>query len=147
MKLFTIGFTQKSAQRFFELIKENKIELLLDIRLNNSSQLAGFSKGNDLAYFLNELCNCEYKHALEFAPTEKILSAYKNKEINWESYKKEYASLITLRSVISEFEELFVQHKSICLLCSEPTYEHCHRGILASLIVNAYPQTEIRHLE
>lgn len=146
MNLYTIGFTQKSAQQFFKLIKENEIELLLDIRLNNTSQLAGFSKGNDLEYFLKELCNCDYKHALEFAPTENILNAYKKKEIKWDSYTKEYASLITSRNVVPEFDELFNQYKSICLLCSEPTHEHCHRGVLASLIIDAYPLAEVKHL-
>lgn len=146
MNLYTIGFTQKSAQQFFKLIRDNKIDLLLDIRLNNSSQLAGFSKGNDLEYFLKELCDCDYKHTLEFAPTENILNAYKNKEINWESYTSEYTSLITFRNVVPDFEELFNQYKSICLLCSEPTHDHCHRGVLASLISNAYPLAEVKHL-
>ncbi len=70
MKIYTIGFTQKSAKQFFELIKKNNINILLDIRLNNKSQLAGFTKGDDLEYFLSEICNCEYKHCLEYAPTK-----------------------------------------------------------------------------
>ena len=73
MILFTIGFTQKSAETFFELIKENQIELLIDVRLNNKSQLAGFSKGTDIDYFLKEICNCKYMHCQEYAPTKEIL--------------------------------------------------------------------------
>lgn len=146
MKLYTIGFTQKSAQQFFELIKSNKIGLLLDIRLNNSSQLAGFSKGNDLKFFLKEICNCDYKHALEFAPTEDILNSYKKKQINWATYNDKYTSLIMGRDVLLEFEELFLHYESICLLCSEPTHEQCHRGILANMIIGVYPRVELKHL-
>ena len=147
MNLYTIGFTQKSAQQFFTLIKTNGIDLLLDIRLNNSSQLAGFSKGSDLAYFLKELCNCDYKHAIEFAPTDAILNAYKRKEIDWETYSKEYTSVINSRYVLSNFAELFRQYKSICLLCSEPTHDRCHRGILASMVNEMLPQITVMHLE
>ena len=77
MKVYTIGFTQKSAQEFFELLKTNKIRLLVDIRLNNASQLAGFTKGNDLKYFVKQICNSEYLHLLELAPTKDILDGYK----------------------------------------------------------------------
>lgn len=146
MNLYTMGFTQKSAQQFFKLISDNKIELLLDIRLNNSSQLAGFSKGSDLEYFLKVICNCDYIHALEFAPTEKILNTYKKKEISWETYTKEYTTLINNRDVIKEFDIRFSRYNSICLLCSEPTHDQCHRGILARLIINAYPLVEVKHL-
>jgi len=146
MNLYTIGFTQKSAQQFFKLIRDNGIELLLDIRLNNSSQLAGFSKGADLAFFLKEICNCDYIHALEYAPTERILNAYKKKEINWETYASEYITLINSRDVIEEFDTRFSRYNSICLLCSEPTHDQCHRGILARLIIKAYPLVEVKHL-
>ena len=77
MKIYTMGFTQKSAETFFERIKENKIELLIDIRLNNQSQLAGFAKGRDLKYFLDKLCQCGYAHELRFAPEKKLLDEYK----------------------------------------------------------------------
>ena len=146
MNLYTIGFTQKSAQQFFKLIRDNKIELLLDIRLNNSSQLAGFSKGADLAFFLKEICNCDYIHVLEYAPTEKILNAYKKKEINWETYTIEYTTLINNRDVIKEFDKRFSRYNSICLLCSEPTHENCHRGILANLILDHKQELIIKHL-
>jgi uncharacterized protein (DUF488 family) len=146
MNLYTIGFTQKSAEQFFKLISDNKIELLLDIRLNNSSQLAGFSKGSDLVYFLKVICNCDYIHALEFAPTEKILNAYKKKEISWETYTEEYTTLINNRDVIKEFDKRFSRYNSICLLCSEPTHEKCHRGILASQIGKTFPEINVFHI-
>lgn len=146
MNLYTIGFTQKSAEQFFNLISDNRIELLLDIRLNNSSQLAGFSKGPDLAFFLKEICNCDYVHALEFAPSEDILHAYKKKEINWETYTKDYTSLIMRRGVISEIDKLFLRYKAICLLCSEPASNNCHRGILAKLILERDRDVIVKHL-
>ena len=93
MNLYTIGFAQKTASMFFELMKENNIDLLLDIRLNNKSQLAGFTKGQDLKYFLSEICNCDYIHYLYYAPTKDILDDYKHKKISWEQYEERYINL------------------------------------------------------
>ncbi len=90
MIIYTIGFTQKTAKQFFNHIHSNGIELLIDIRLNNSSQLAGFTKGADLKYFLSEICHCEYLHCIEFAPTKKILDDYRSKKISWAEYEKQY---------------------------------------------------------
>ena len=97
MNLYTIGFTKKSARAFFELLKKIEIELLLDIRLNNKSQLAGFTKGDDLCYFLSEICNCKYRHCLEYAPTKDILDGYKKKNISWNEYEEMYTNLILKR--------------------------------------------------
>jgi len=94
MTIYTIGFTEKSAEQFFEIIKSNSIDLLVDIRLNNKSQLAGFTKGENLAYFLQEICGCSYKHFPKLAPTKEILNDYKNKKISWNKYTKLYHSLI-----------------------------------------------------
>lgn len=98
MKLFTIGFTQKSAEKFFGLLKEHKIELLVDIRLNNKSQLAGFTKGDDLGFFLQEICHCQYVHADEYAPTKEILDDYKKKKISWADYVEQYTALMKRRN-------------------------------------------------
>ncbi len=140
MKIYTIGFTQKPAKRFFELIKEHNINILLDIRLNNKSQLAGFTKGDDLEYFLSEICNCEYKHYIEFAPTKDILNDYKNKHITWDEYVVRYTKLITQRGEYSNFTNEFSGYENICLLCSEPNPEKCHRRLIADLIVGYGPQ-------
>lgn len=146
MNLYTIGFTQKSAKDFFERIKANKIELLIDIRLNNKSQLAGFTKGNDLEYFLSEICKCKYKHCLEFAPTKDILDGYKKKRITWDQYVEMFNALMFKRGDYKKFVDKFSEYKNICLLCSEPTPERCHRRLLAELIATTDNQIVIKHI-
>jgi uncharacterized protein (DUF488 family) len=146
MIVYTIGFTKKSASLFFELIKQNHIELLLDIRLNNASQLAGFSKGSDLQYFLKVICGTEYFHCLEFAPTKRLLEDYKNKKISWLEYESGYNSLLDNRGAIDSFIEQFANFTRISLLCSEATAEHCHRRLLAEKIQEKFPSVEVVHL-
>lgn len=147
MKLFTIGFTQKNAEKFFSLLKTNQIDLLLDVRLNNKSQLAGFTKGEDLRFFLSEICHCEYKHCLEFAPTKEMLDSYKKNLLTWDGYVEQYNALMVKRAKYIDFSERFSKYENICLLCSEPTPERCHRRLLAELIVGAAVQPiPIRHL-
>ena len=146
MNLFTIGFTQKSAKTFFELIKTNHMDLLIDIRLNNKSQLAGFTKGEDLKYFLSEICGCEYVHCLEYAPTKEILDGYKQKHISWKEYEEKYNELIMKRGNHRNFQTKYAAYENICLLCSEPTAEHCHRRLAAELIAKHNPQVIITHL-
>ena len=99
VKIYTIGFTQKSAEKFFGLLKENNIKTLLDVRLNNASQLAGFAKGRDLGYFLKEILGATYIHDLEFAPTKDILNNYKKKIITWDDYEKQYNMLLDKRII------------------------------------------------
>ena len=96
INLFTIGFTKKSAEDFFTLLKKNKVKKLIDVRLNNISQLAGFTKKDDLRYFLKQICDIDYYHISEFAPTEDILKRYKNKYIKWEQYEKEFMVLMKI---------------------------------------------------
>ena len=146
MTLYTIGFTQKSAKQFFELIKKNKINMLVDIRLNNKSQLAGFTKGNDLNYFLSEICNCLYQHGVEYAPTKTILDDYKKKRISWDEYVNMYIPLINGRNAVNKFWNDFGSYENVCLLCSEPTPEHCHRRLLAEVIAASNPQISVKHI-
>ncbi len=147
MNIFTIGFTQKSANKFFELIKNNGIDILLDIRLNNKSQLAGFTKGDDLKYFLSEICKCEYRHCLKYAPNKEILDDYKKKRIGWEEYVLRYTDLMTVRGDYLRFENEFSNYSNICLLCSEPKPDNCHRRLLAGIIANsASSKTTIKHI-
>ena len=134
MNLFTIGFTQKSAQQFFNLIKSNNIDMLVDIRLNNKSQLAGFTKGDDLQYFLGEICNCKYQHCVEYAPTKELLDDYKKKKISWDDYVDTYIPLIIKRNGITKFIDRFNKYNNVCLLCSEAEPTQCHRRLLAELI-------------
>ena len=146
MVLYTIGFTQKSAQQFFELIKSNSIDMLVDIRLNNKSQLAGFTKGADLRYFLGEICNCKYQHCIEYAPTKDILDSYKKKAISWDEYVRQYIPLMQKRNAVQMFAERFAKYRAVCLLCSEPTPENCHRRLLSEMIVAEYPETTVKHI-
>lgn len=147
MTVYTIGFTQKTARCFFELIGTHNIELLLDIRLNNKSQLAGFTKGEDLQYFLSEICHCGYQHCLEYAPTKEILSDYQKKNITWGEYVERYTALIEERSSNGDFWKPFYSHGRVCLLCSEPTPERCHRRLLAELLAAHVPEkVEIVHI-
>lgn len=141
-----MGFAQKSAKDFFELIKRNEIELLVDIRLNNKSQLAGFTKGNDLKYFLSEICGCKYQHCLEYAPTKEILDGYKNKKITWDKYVELYNDLIMQRGDYKIFTSNFSDFQNICLLCSEPTAMQCHRRLAAEIVAEANSQIVIKHI-
>lgn len=149
MKLYTIGFTKKTAEKFFNLLRDNNIKILLDIRLNNSSQLAGFTKGDDLRFFLSEICNADYKHDIDFAPTKEILDAYKSKTKSWNEYEEEFIQLLNQRNVSSKLNN---SYKSLidgmCLLCSEATPEQCHRRLVAEYIRNTMSDShvEIVHL-
>lgn len=145
MIIYTIGFTKKSAERFFDLLKEHKVRRIIDIRLNNSSQLAGFSKGNDLNYFLKAILNIDYQHNPDLAPTQEILDGYKKKQISWNEYEKEFLNLIKDRnpSVLNELDTL----DSSCLLCSEEKPDQCHRRLVAEYMkYNSDKQIEIIHL-
>lgn len=146
MKIFTMGFTQKSAEQFFGLVSSNEIELLIDVRLNNQSQLAGFTKGRDLEFFLNKICNCKYEHNIIFAPTKEILNDYKKQQITWEEYVVQYNLLIEKRNVEKVFLKKYTEFNKILLLCSEATAENCHRRLLAERLKNCVANVDIIHL-
>ena len=145
MNLYTIGFTQKTARQFFELIKTNNIDIVVDIRLNNKSQLAGFSKGDDLEYFLAEICECKYAHCDEYAPTKTLLDDYKKKKTTWDDYTTTYIPLIKKRNGVAKFIEQFGKYNNICLLCSESSPMQCHRRLLAEMVQEVIPVT-IKHI-
>jgi uncharacterized protein (DUF488 family) len=132
LNLFTIGFTQKSAERFFGLLATNSVKKLIDTRLNNTGQLAGFSKRDDLKYFCSTILSTEYIHWHESAPEETMLSAYKNKKITWTDYAAEYLAMLERRKVESSMS--LVASGDACLLCSEAKPHHCHRSILADYL-------------
>ena len=142
--LFTIGFTKKKAEEFFKLIKKNNIKCLIDIRLNNVSQLAAFAKRDDLKYFLKHLCNCEYKHMPEIAPTKEILDGYKKKQISWDKYVVQYNTLIKKRKIESKLS--LSELDGSCFLCSEPTADMCHRRLAAEYLKKRYKELKIKHL-
>lgn len=145
MNIYTIGFTKKSAEQFFNIIKDNNISKVYDIRLNNSNQLAGFSKGRDLEYFLRTISNVEYSHEVIFAPTKEILDNYKKKNITWSEYEQLYINLLQKRDIYRYIETNDILKDNICFLCSEPEEKECHRRLLVEYISNMY-NIKIKHL-
>lgn len=142
--IFTIGFTKKDAAEFFGLINKNRIKLLVDVRLNNKSQLAGFTKENNLRYFLKELGDCSYEHKPEWAPGKQILDDYKKKIIEWHSYEKQYIALLESQNIVRSLD--LTLYNNSCLLCSEPSPEQCHRRLLAEYLQKKFSNVIIRHL-
>ncbi|ATZ61346.2 MAG: DUF488 domain-containing protein [Methanosarcinales archaeon Met12] len=144
MKIYAIGFTKKSAKEFFEVLKRNNIEQIIDIRLNNTSQLAGFTKKDDLVYFLKELCDIDYYHFKFLAPTKEIRDRYiKSKE--WDVYANEYIELLESRKVIDKLDKPFFERRT-CFLCSEASADHCHRRLLAEYLKEHWDDVKVVHL-
>jgi uncharacterized protein (DUF488 family) len=146
-KLYTIGFTKKSAQKFFELLENNNVNIIIDIRLNNTSQLSGFAKYPDIAFFLKRLSNIDYLHDFKFSPTEEILKGYKNKLLTWQDYVESFEKLMVKREIdkhiVNKYSDCL--EKNYCLLCSEDTHENCHRN-LVSAIFNEIFDIDLKHL-
>jgi uncharacterized protein (DUF488 family) len=145
MEIYSIGFTQKSAGEFFGALRAHGIERLLDVRLNNTSQLAGFAKQSDLAYFLREICGIDYEHEPLLAPTQEILDAFKKHKGSWDVYTEAYLELIRSRKVESVLSRDSFLKKTV-LLCSEPTAEHCHRRLALEYMQSHWEGVTIRHL-
>ena len=143
MTVFTIGYAQKTAEKFFEAIRSNEIDVLIDVRRYNTSQLAGFAKGRDLEYFLSRICNCAYIWATQFAPTAALLDDYKKNRISWNEYEQVYRKLLDGQD-LRFFKDY--ENKRICLLCVEYSPERCHRRLLAERVAEEYPSAEVRHL-
>ncbi|MTJ50410.1 DUF488 domain-containing protein [Dolichospermum sp. UHCC 0259] len=145
INLFTIGFTQKKAEQFFETLIKAGVKRVIDTRLNNVSQLAGFAKKPDLQYFLQKIGGIEYIHILDLAPTKDILDAYKKKEITWDSYEQKFNHLITQRQIEKKLS-IDIIDKS-CLLCSELKPHNCHRRLVAEYLqINLEKNIKIHHL-
>jgi uncharacterized protein (DUF488 family) len=145
MKTYTIGFTQKNAQRFFTLIKHNNVARIIDIRLNNISQLAGFAKRDDLKYFLSELCDADYIYIKELTPTKDILNAYKKKEIAWDVYEDKFLNLMSRRNVERAIDKSILENG--CLLCSEHEPHYCHRRLVVEYLNQSWStEIEVVHL-
>ena len=144
MRIFTIGFTKKPARRFFELLRTSGARRVIDVRLNNVSQLAGFAKRDDLAYFLAEICGMDYVHLPELAPTKQMLDDYKKRRGDWSTYEARFLDLMRARRV-----ERTVARKILadgCLLCSESTPEHCHRRLVTEYLDRHWGGLQITHL-
>lgn len=129
--VYTIGFTQKKAVNFFETIQKNNVELVIDIRLNNTSQLAGFAKYPDIEFFLNKINGVRYIHDKKFAPDEATLKRYKKGLIKWDEYIVEFEQTMYQREILEHIKAQYYMENSICLLCSEASHDKCHRSLVA----------------
>jgi len=145
IRLLTMGFTKKTAQQFFEILKKNKVKKLVDIRINNTSQLAGFAKGPDLAYFLKEINGIPYEYIPDFAPTKELLSDYQNKKIDWAAYQKVFRKLIESRNIAAKYN--VKDFDNACFLCSEELPTQCHRRLLVEFFKEINPEIKIVHLK
>jgi uncharacterized protein (DUF488 family) len=141
----TIGFTGKTAQEFFDLLKNAEVRTVLDIRLSNTSQLAGFAKKQDLPFFLDRLCGAAYREMPELAPEPDLFKRYKAKELTWDDFAAAYVELIAKRRVESSLDvDLF---RSACLLCSEHLPHHCHRRLALEYLNSRWnSRLKITHL-
>ncbi|HXR37010.1 MAG TPA: DUF488 domain-containing protein [Candidatus Binataceae bacterium] len=144
MKIFTIGFTKKSAETFFIRLINAEVKRLIDVRLNNVSQLAGFTKRNDLRYFTKVICNIEYVHVPDLAPTQDILDHYKKQRGDWALYERQFLDLMRSRYVEDKLSRAMFDGG--CLLCSEETPNHCHRRLVAEYLKQKWGDVEIEHI-
>lgn len=146
MKLFTAGFTQKSAEEFFQLLRTHGVKKLVDIRVNPHGQLAAFAKQADLPYFLQELADgCRYQHQPDLAPTKEILKEYRT-DGDWARYTARFEALMDERGIPQTLDRADFEDGPCCLLCSEATPEQCHRRLVAERLAAAWPDVEVIHL-
>ncbi|MFL6140668.1 MAG: DUF488 family protein [Labedaea sp.] len=144
MKIHTIGFTKKSAEKFFGLLRASGAATLVDVRLNNVSQLAGFAKRDDLKYFLNELCGMAYAHRPDLAPTQPMLDEYKKHGSGWETYEERFLDLMRRRGIEDSVPQDLLDNA--VLLCSEDKPHHCHRRLVAEYLAQRWDSVTIEHL-
>jgi uncharacterized protein (DUF488 family) len=145
MILYTIGFTKKTARQFFELLKINGVQRVVDIRLHPGGQLAGFTKKDDLRYFLEELLACDYVHLPILAPAEELLKTYRN-DHNWQKLELYFEALMDQRGIPAALDRRLFEEKVCSLLCSEATPEHCHRRLVAERLARSWKGVETIHL-
>jgi len=144
MRVFTIGFTKTSAESFFTRLQQAGVRTVLDVRLNNVSQLAGFAKKDDLRYFLRALGGIEYVHQQEFAPTQEMLDAYKKQKGAWAEYEQRFLGLMAERRIEEAVPRAALD--GACLLCSEDKPHHCHRRLVVEYLRDKWGDLEIIHL-
>jgi uncharacterized protein (DUF488 family) len=144
MKIFTIGFTKKSAEAFFTRLKNSGAKRLIDVRLNNVSQLAGFTKKDDLRYFMGVICDMEYVHLPLLAPTQDILDAFKKQKGDWNVYERQFLDLMKERHIEDRVSREMLDGG--CLLCSEEKPRRCHRRLVAEYLGEKWDNVEIVHI-
>ena len=144
MKIFTIGFAKKSAKQFFTRLMQPGLVRVVDIRLHNVSQLAGFTKKDDLRFFLRAICDIDYVHMPQLAPTQEIFDEYKKKGGDWATYERRFQALLAERRIDGSLDRTLMD--GACLLCVEPTPDHCHRRLIAEYLREKWEDVEVLHL-
>jgi uncharacterized protein (DUF488 family) len=145
MEIYTIGFTKRTASEFFGALKRAGIKCLLDVRLNNVSQLAGFTKRDDLPFFLKEICGAEYVHQPLLAPTQDMLDAYKKRKGSWQEYENHFLALMKERKIEDRIDRSIFSAPT-ALLCSETSADHCHRRLVLEYLEQEWGNLKIVHL-
>lgn len=145
MEICTVGFTKHSAEEFFESLRFAGVEQLIDVRLNNSSQLAGFAKKDDLTYFLRQICAIDYSHELLLAPTAELLTRYRKGEESWEEYERGFCDLMAQRRIEQVLPRSLFDRRT-ALLCSEHSPEHCHRRLVVEYLNDHWGGVTAVHL-
>jgi uncharacterized protein (DUF488 family) len=144
MRIFTIGFTKKSARDFFGKLKQSGVRRLVDVRLNNVSQLAGFAKKDDLRFFAEAISNIGYLHLPQLAPTQEMLDTYRKAKGGWPNYERQFLELMSQRKIETEVQKDVIDGG--CLLCSEETPDRCHRRLVAEYLSEKWGGVEIEHI-
>ncbi|MEW6662093.1 MAG: DUF488 family protein [Bacillota bacterium] len=145
MEVYTIGFAQKAAEEFFGALRRVGIKRLVDVRLNNTSQLAGYTKARDLPFFLRELCGIEYRYEPLLAPSQAILDAYKKEKGSWQEYENQFLALMAQRRVEEKIPQSLLDIPTV-LLCSEANANHCHRRLVLEYLQEKWGGLKIIHL-
>lgn len=140
--LYTIGFTKKNARQFFTLLRNAGVKKLIDIRISNSSQLAGFAKGQDLEFFVKELCDADYVHIVDLAPTKELLKDYQAKKIDWNGYVSIFNRLLEQRHIAERYS--VNDFDKACFLCTEDTPEKCHRRLVVEYLKKNNPDKDVK---
>lgn len=144
ISIYTIGFTKKSAEQFFGKLADAGVRRVIDTRLNNRSQLAGFAKQEDLRYFLKAIAGIDYVHLPLLAPTQELLAEYKKRGGSWDVYEQQFLRLMNERKIETELSRDLLD--SSCLLCSEHKPQHCHRRLVAEYLQQKWGEIDIRHI-
>lgn len=142
--LLTIGYAGKSAETFFSTLARSGVRGVIDVRLYNTSQLAGYTKRRDLEYFLKAIIGADYTHLPVFAPTRELLDDYKKGQIAWPEYERQYQNMLEHRQPHTGLNPAMLDHA--CLLCAEATADHCHRRLAAKYLQDIWPDLTIQHL-
>lgn len=145
IEIYTIGFTKKGAEKFFELLRDASITRLIDTRINNRSQLSGFAKRDDLIFFLDELLDAEYIHDTDLAPTKELLDEWRNDEISWSKYEERFTELMTEREIEVKLDKSIFADPTV-LLCSEHQPDYCHRRLVVEYLDEKWGDVNAVHL-